>query len=434
MHCGGCENNLREALTEIPQLEKVQLDWRRGALEFDHPEKFLDFSLVKKIVEERGYQLFEEKKELKEKKQFWRSWVGTLVVLGLVVSFFVVFQKGHFFEKTNFLGRQITFPLVFLTGVVASLSSCLAVVGSVVAVFSFRQKNEDKNFWKGNLEPNLLFHLGRLATFFLLGGLLGFAGGRLNIDGRFLSFYLILISLVLAWLGLNILGVLPSIAFLGIRMPKGVMNVWQKLKETDGHWSIILLGALTFFLPCGFTQSMQILALASGNFWLGGGILFFFALGTLPVLFLFGTTIRWAKNQGWKFFQRAVGLLILFSAFFTLSSGQALLQSKKTEDPLLSSNSLEKENESVQIVRMKITASGFEPNVLKIKAGIPIKWIIQGDAATGCTNKIIIPGLGIEKNILPGENEIIFNINEKKGAEIPFSCWMGMVRGKFVVE
>jgi len=324
--------------------------------------------------------------------------------------------------------------LAFLTGVVASLSSCLAIVGSTVAAFSLKQKNEKKTFLNGSLLPNLFFHSGRLVAFFVLGGLLGFMGGQLKMEGNFFSLYLILISLLLAWLGLNILGLIPSISALGIRMPKGTLRIWQKLKNFDNPWSAVFLGALTFFLPCGFTQSVQLLALASGGFWSGGGLLFFFALGTLPVLLLFGTTVAWVKSKKWIFFQKAVGVLIIFSAFFTFSSGRALLQSKKAGNlsPLVESE--ERTVETVQAVEMKITSSGFRPNILKIKEGASVKWIINGDEVSGCTNKIIIPSLGIEKNILPGENVIEFRSTARKGEEIPFSCWMGMVRGKFIVE
>lgn len=369
-----------------------------------------------------------------KKRKDWRSWLGAGLVLAVVFCFFILFQKLGFLEKFNFLSTKITLPLAFLTGIVASASSCLAVVGSVVAIFSVGQKMEKGSFLKKQMKSNLFFHLGRLMTFFLLGGLLGFVGGKLNIDGKFLSFYLLLIAFVLVWVGLNVLGFLPPISALGIRLPAKVLTFWQKMKNADNQSGIFFLGALTFFLPCGFTQSMQILALASGSFWLGGGLLFFFALGTLPVLFLFGAAIVWAKNRGWIFFQKAVGILLVFSAFFVFNSGWGLLQKKKTENFSQSREGGKKENKVEQIIKMKVTASSFEPNVLKIKAGFPVKWIIQGDKASGCTNKIFIPSLGIEKNISSGENVIEFNSSKKSGEEISFSCWMGMVRGKFVVE
>ena len=135
-------------------------------------------------------------------------------------------------------------------------------------------------------------------------------------------------------------------------------------------------------------------------------------------------------------FQKVAGMLIIFFAVYTLQSGLALsgvknnvLSSKKdtqqTEDKV-------KNNENAQVVEMSITQRGFVPSVLKIKKGVPVRWVIKGDAVTGCTNKIIVPSLNISKNISYGENIIKFTPD--KAGEIPFSCWMGMVRGKFIVE
>jgi sulfite exporter TauE/SafE len=45
-----------------------------------------------------------------------------------------------------------------------------------------------------------------------------------------------------------------------------------------------LSGALTFFLPCGFTFAMQLYALSTGNFWMGMAVMAIFAIGTLPGL------------------------------------------------------------------------------------------------------------------------------------------------------
>lgn len=81
---------------------------------------------------------------------------------------------------------------------------------------------------------------------------------------------------------------------------------------------------------------------------------------------------------------------------------------------------------------MRVASWGFQPKVLKIKKDIPVKWIIKGDQITGCTEKIIVPELNIAKTLNSGDNIIMFTPNQL--GEIPFSCAMGMVRGKFIVE
>ena len=77
-------------------------------------------------------------------------------------------------------------------------------------------------------------------------------------------------------------------------------------------------------------------------------------------------------------------------------------------------------------------SSGFSLSTLHLKKGIPVRWKIYGDQVSSCTNKIIVPSLNISKKISNGENVVEF-IPDTVG-EIPFSCWMGMTRGKFIVE
>ncbi|MBP6911491.1 sulfite exporter TauE/SafE family protein [Patescibacteria group bacterium] len=50
------------------------------------------------------------------------------------------------------------------------------------------------------------------------------------------------------------------------------------------------MGIGTFFLPCGFTQSMQVYTLSTGSFLAGGLTMLSFALGTLPMLLLLSVT------------------------------------------------------------------------------------------------------------------------------------------------
>jgi plastocyanin domain-containing protein len=89
-------------------------------------------------------------------------------------------------------------------------------------------------------------------------------------------------------------------------------------------------------------------------------------------------------------------------------------------------------NKDEQIVEMHVTSAGFEPATLKIKKGVPVKWVVKGDQVTSCTSTIIIPSLNISKRINSGDNIIRFTSD--KAGTIPYSCGMGMVRGKFVVE
>lgn len=81
----------------------------------------------------------------------------------------------------------------------------------------------------------------------------------------------------------------------------------------------------------------------------------------------------------------------------------------------------------VQVIRMDATYSGYNPNVFIVQKGIPVKFIINGKELTSCNNAIVIPSLGIERELTKGENIIEFTPQEE--GDIVFSCWMGMLNG-----
>jgi sulfite exporter TauE/SafE len=365
----------------------------------------------------------------------------------VVLAIFVVYKTAIIFGLLDIIdpkNTKLTFGLAFLVGIVASVSSCLAVVGSVVIAFSEKYKNDSSSFWNSAVKPNLAFHLGRVATFFVLGGMLGLLGGEINISGNAISIYTILIALVMGWLGLNILGIIPSISNVGVRIPRKLTNKWEKIKKTNHRSAPLILGGLSFFLPCGFTQSMQIFALASGSFLVGALTMALFSLGTVPVLLLVGVTTSWTRDKNWGIFKKVAGIMVLTFAIYTLNSGLAIqgimgnIFSSQKESETTSSdekkiqNNSQSGNTNEQMIEMHVTTRGFEPSTIKIKKNVPVRWVIKGDSITGCTNKIIIPSLNIEKSLKSGDNIVTFTPD--KSGEIPFSCWMGMVRGKFLVE
>src|SRR5205823_2764418 len=147
------------------------------------------------------------------------------------------------------------------------------------------------------------------------------------------------------------------------------------------------LGAFTFFLPCGFTQSLQLVALASGSFTTGALTMFVFALGTLPSLIGISAISSTAKGSASRLFLRFAGTFVFILALGNINSGLALtginLASAIDRSGNTSGDAPVINNDS-QEVAMKVTSTGYEPSNLTIKAGVPVKWMIDGAGAFGC--------------------------------------------------
>ena len=91
-----------------------------------------------------------------------------------------------------------------------------------------------------------------------------------------------IIGIVMLILGLNLLDVFHSTKALQLSMPKFISRQALSVSKLNHRFTPLLVGIATFFLPCGFTQSMQVYTLSTGNFLTGGLTMLVFALGTLP--------------------------------------------------------------------------------------------------------------------------------------------------------
>src|SRR5581483_8503449 len=113
-----------------------------------------------------------------------------------------------------------------------------------------------------------------------------------------------------------------------------------------------------------------------------------------------------------RLFLRFSGALVLLLALFNLNSGFALtgldLSRVFATNNQQGAVPMPTVNGNVQEVSMAVTSYGYEPKNLTIKAGVPVRWRVNGDEAFGCTSVMTIPSLNISQPLQKGENIIEF--------------------------
>ena len=85
----------------------------------------------------------------------------------------------------------------------------------------------------------------------------------------------------------------------------------------------------------------------------------------------------------------------------------------------------------VQVIQMVENGSGYTPNNFVIKKDVPVRLEIDAQQPYSCASTIVIPQLGIRKQLEAGKNIIEFTPAEV--GTIKFSCSMNMYRGSFSV-
>jgi len=313
-HCASCKILIEDILSEQSFIKNVRVNLQLETVEIetdsDQDPEALAQILTEKI-KANGYRLSVEKSN-KEKQYDDVIWKAVPLGLVFLVLFFLL-QKSGILNLG--IGGQTTPATSFIIGLIASVSSCLAIVGGLVLSLSAKISEDDIS----DTKTFILFHTGRLVSFAVLGGVLGAVGGAIGINFTFTAILGILASLVMLLLGLNLVGLFAKNK---IALPVGVFNFFRKIEHRT--LTPLIIGFATFFLPCGFTQSMQVVALGSGSFMSGLLIMLAFSLGTLPMLVLlsFGSA-SFAHGKHAPLFFKSAGVVVIGLGLFALLAGLA---------------------------------------------------------------------------------------------------------------
>ena len=341
----------------------------------------------------------------------------------------MLLKRLDFLPSDYGIKTEMSLVFIFMMGLVASLSTCLAVTGGLLIAVSAKFDELHQNlspFQK--FKPHIYFNLGRIISYTILGGLIAYLGSFLNFSSTVTGWITIFVSFVMIILGFQLLKVFSWTKHFMPKMPKFLAHKIDNAKDSE-HWSApFFLGAATFFLPCGFTQALQLYVLSQGSVQVGALTMFAFAMGTLPVLLSLGTLSSFIKGEGLKYFLKIAGVLVVLLGVLSGVAGLRLL-GLDFSAPVEVSQNVEIVD-GKQIVEMKIVGLEYYPKNITVKAGIPVVWKIDSSGARGCGASLSVPSLNILE-FLSGEKTIEFT-PENVGT-IPFTCSMGMTSGSFNV-
>jgi len=322
MHCPSCVVLTESESLEISGVNQAKANLSKNTIEISG--EFNDEPLIEtqqrlnNVLEKHGYSL-SLLPEINTKNK-WSDFKIAIPVTLLVIALFIGLQKLGLVNLIQ--ASSVSYGTAFVIGIVASLSTCMAVVGGLALSLSASFSKQDNS-----AKPHIMFHLGRLIGFFLLGGLVGVLGGSFQLGALGTSTLSIVVALIMLSLGIHLLGIFSWSYRLQFTMPKAVSKNLLQLKNLNTIITPFIIGAITFFLPCGFTQSMQLYALSTHNFLSGAMVMLVFALGTLPILGLisFGSSIAEKLKANTAVLFKTMGLIIICFALFNIINSLAAL-------------------------------------------------------------------------------------------------------------
>lgn len=320
MHCKACEALIESELSDDPRVASVRASLSSMQVDVEgdfggKTESEVALTLSEPL-KSHGYSLSVEKTTVVRK---WGDFRLALPIALAFAALFFILQKAGLVNLVQ--SDSVGFGGSFLIGVIASLSTCMAVVGGLVLSMSAAfAKGGDKT------RPQILFHVGRLVAFFVLGGVIGALGSAFSLGPTGVFSLSLLIGAVMLVMGINLLDIFEWPKKLLPSMPKALSDKAMGVAKLNSRLTPVLLGIATFFLPCGFTQSMQIYSLSTGSFFGGAMTMLAFALGTLPVLALVSfSSLSIGKGAKAGVFFKTAGLIVIMFALLNLLSSLAAI-------------------------------------------------------------------------------------------------------------
>jgi sulfite exporter TauE/SafE len=230
---------------------------------------------------------------------------------------------------------MIELPLIFLGGLLGS-AHCVGMCGGFAVLIGGEARGIG-----GNLTRQVLYSLGRIFTYSVLGGGLGYAGLRLAATlppvVRAQSMLALLAGALLIVAGLSAAGVVPrrlparwlrgtnhraSHAPAPACLSAGLLGTFLR---APGWGHVFLAGVFTGFLPCGLVYGFLALACSTASLAGGAATMAAFGLGTVPLMVLTGASASLLSIVARRRLLRLAAWCVVVVGVVSLSRGVAAM-------------------------------------------------------------------------------------------------------------
>ena len=442
MTCRTCEVRIQRFVGRLPNVQHVKASAVHGRVEIESSAP-LPAAAVEKAIRAAGYEIG---------RTPWLAsdpdvWLTAVAGVALVAVLAVLAQVTGLADLASGAGdlSQGGLVVALLLGLAAGVSTCMALVGGLVLALSapFQARRAAMGIPDGGamaqMRPALVFMAGRIAGYAVLGVALGAVGASVTMPPQVTAVLMIAVAVVMTILGTRLTGLSPRIATWSPTLPMGLGRQLGLGDGGAGAYSdtrAASLGAASFFLPCGFTQAVQIYALSTGSPLFAGAIMAVFAIGTAPgLLALAGLPVVVPSGMR-PTLLRLVGIVVLGFAFVNAGAGIRL---SGVTFPSLGVETVAAAPlpvsgvpaDGTQALTTFQDGAGYSPANVSIYAGIPTRWTIESSTASTCAAFLVVPKLGIQVRLHEGANTI--DLPAMPPGTLAYSCSMGMYGGRITV-
>jgi Uncharacterized conserved protein len=433
MTCTACERRIAKALTALPGVISATASTRKGTASLITTSEASRASIDKTITA-LGYGLGRSP-WFNRDPQVWRSAAVAAVFVAMLVW---VVGAG---DLTGRLGDLSTggLLLVLALGLAAGVSTCMAMVGGIILAISASAAGRSAakgtgartSVWR----TNLAFQAGRIVGFGLLGAALGAIGKSAPMPPPVVVVLMVAVAVLMLLVGVRLTELSPRVAGWSPTIPAAVGDRLGLTGDVPARRTagVVIAGAATFFLPCGFTQAVQLYAFSTGSPSRAGAIMATFAIGTAPALLALAGAPTLLKGPKKVAVLRALGVVVV--GFAVINATSALRLAGVDLTATASAPQSVSANVSLTPIDQTINTTqddrGYQPGDAVVYAGLPTHWVMTSTAPFTCASTVVSKDLGVQTTLAAGRN--VIELPKLSAGTYDYSCGMGMYTGRIVV-
>ena len=435
MHCPGCEHIIEDSVRPLPGVRSVKADYPTETVKVVFDSALVRLEDIYSVITRKGYRCV-PLDDTGSKQTFLKRLAFFLLGIAGIGLIILADAKWISQSGTPDITQHMSLGLIFLLGLLTGFH-CVGMCGGIVLSYTA----EDARLGRRSYLSHLSYGAGKTLSYTAIGAMFGLFGAVITFTPFLRGTAGVIAGIFLIIFGLNMLGLFAPLRRLQLKMP---LWLWRfTAKEARAHRGPFVIGLLNgLMIACGPLQAMYVMAAGTGSAAEGAKMLFAFGVGTLPVMLSFGmltSLISGALTHRLLMASGAIVItlgavminrgLILTGTGYDLASLIASTSRPKSQAvaPILATASLP----AVQTIVMDVMSYGYVPNEFTLIKDVPVKWIIDGKEVTECNRRILVPKLGLQIDVKEGEQVIEFTPKEE--GIIPWSCWMGMKHGRFIV-
>jgi len=219
--------------------------------------------------------------------------------------------------------EAIDFISIATIAFLGSFGHCVGMCGGIVIAYSSTKVQQG---WSKTQQSfsHLLYSLGRILTYSILGAIFGYLGSVATFSNNASGLLWIFAGLAMLLTGLSLLGKVKFLTLIEHSFSKSTwyQNNFRTLISSQSFTSFFLLGMLNGLLPCGFVYFFAITAASTADPLHGAIVMMIFGISTVPALFSLGFFVGLFKQSGLRnIMMKLAAISVILYGSYTIYNG-----------------------------------------------------------------------------------------------------------------